>query len=178
MNYFTIWHILVSICAILIFILLNLLVYLNKSRPKNFYLLMLVNFLVVTIASIAIMLALDDKLKTAIITDVSTQRVYINETIVLKGSVKNTSKYNFSSCVVSIQMNSTPGKLQDFSEHLTKTNDFFSFLYKNEKEDSAPIKTSVNVDNIKPFELRPFSVILPYPPNFIDPKFIYKIKCR
>lgn len=178
MSYFTIWHILVLICAILIFVLLNLLIYLNKSKPKNFYSLILVNFLIVTIGSIMVMLALDDKLKTAIITDVSTQRVYINETIVLKGSVKNTSKYNFSSCVVSIQMNSSPGKLQDLSEHLTKTNNFFSFLYKNEKEDSAPVKVSVKVDNIKPFELRPFSAILAYPPNFIDPKFIYKIQCR
>lgn len=178
MNYFTIWHIVVLMCALLIFILISLLLYLNKDKIKNLYAFASLALLIICVGSYAFMILLDDKLKTAIIVDVNTKRVYINETMVFKGNVKNTSRYHLSKCDIYIQMNSSPGKLQDISEHLTKKNDFFSFLYKNEKENLKPVKSSVNVYNIKPFEIRSFSVILPFPPNFTDPKFTYKVECK
>ncbi|ASM34540.1 DNA gyrase subunit B [Campylobacter sputorum subsp. bubulus] len=178
MSYFTIWHIAVLICAILIFILILLLMYLNKDKIKNFYVLIGLTLLIISMGSYTIMISLDDKLKTAVISDVSTQRVYINETIVFKGNIRNTSKYNLSRCDIYIQMNSSPGKLQDFSRHLTKKNDFFSFLYKNETEDLKPVKSNVSVNNIKPFEIRSFSAVLSFPPNFTDPKFFYKVDCK
>lgn len=178
MGYFTIWHILVLICAVFAFILLTLLIYLKKEKIKNFIIFVGLSLISISLVTYAIMISLDDKLKTAIIIDTSAQRVYINETIVFKAKIKNTSKYSLSKCYIDVQMGSSLGKLQDFGEHLTKKNHFFSFLYKNKKDSATPIKTSVVVENIKPFEIRGFSAILSFPPKFVDPKFVYKVKCR
>lgn len=177
MQYFTIWHILVIISSLILFFAICACIYLMRSKI-NAYAAISANFVLFIIIIFSSMFIVDSYTKNASIQNVSTRRILSNETIVYTGVIRNLGKYHIWRCVLDVKMNTAFGKLSDMKAHLTKSNKFFSFLYKNEREDLEPVTTQIVIKSLKPYEIRNFTAILKYPPTFQNVKFTYSLNCK
>lgn len=177
MQYFTIWHILVIISSTILFFAICVCIYLLRDKI-NAYAAIGLNFTLFVVIVISSMFIVDSYTKNAAIENIATRRVLANETIVYTGLIRNLGKYHISKCILDVKMSTAFGNLSDMRAHLTKNNQFFSFLYKNEREDLAPVSSTIEIKALKPYEIRNFTAILKYPPNFQNVKFTHTLSCR
>jgi len=180
--YFTILHWLDLAFFLVLFIFLTILSV--KAAGDNVKLLIsmiFASFLATSFAAIVGLVILEKYTKKAVLLNVEQRRVLINETLVIKGEVKNIGKFKINYCKLDIQLvNSLWGK--NFPKGTFFRSDglsFFGFKQKRLAKPNEIKETKYIVTNgLEPGQIKFFSVIIPYPPYFTNAHLYYKLYCH
>lgn len=171
-TYFTIWHYIFVILAILIFIG-GVVAAMKEAQPKVKNALILSAFLVSLLIGIISIFVLDKYTKKAQLYDVRNKRLLSVEKIVYQGYVKNVGDYNIGTVKFEVKLvnrGSATGHIKGGS-NFYKPSGFFDFIYSGGEtiEKSKPqtiIKEFVIAKNLEPGKTKHFRVTFPYPPYF------------
>ena len=178
--HFTILHWLDIAFFLLLFIFLTILS--AKASGNNIKILLsmiFASFLVTTFGAILGIIILEKYTKQAILLNVSQRRVLINETMVLKGQVKNIGKFKINYCKLDIKLVNN-GWGGGFSKGTFFKSGGFSLFGKKEQKRPNVIKATryIITDGLNPGEIKNFSAIIPYPPYFKNTYLNYKLYCH
>lgn len=102
-TYFTIWHWTAVLIAIAVFFFL-VIVSLREKNKKNVISMIFASFLVVVMATVFALMALDKYTKIATLYGVKNTRILRNETIVFTGFVKNKGDYTIGKIVLKVKL--------------------------------------------------------------------------
>jgi hypothetical protein len=178
MAYFTILHILTLIILFVIYILLIVLTR-KENRPKIFWSMIFANTLVMTMLMVFAMPVLDKYTKQARIENLTQKRILMTESITFSGQVRNTGSFSIGKCKLEVKLVNNPltsGKLTG-SQVFRPTSGFKYGPDEGEKS-STVVKDFVIASDLKPGELRNFSISMPYPPHFQRTTPFTTLKCR
>jgi len=178
--YFTILHWLDIAFFIILFIFLVILsVKAAKDNVKLLLSMIFSSFLVTVFLGVLGLIILEKYTKKAILLDVKQRRVLINETMVLKGRVKNIGKFKINYCKLEIKLvnNGWSGKIEKGSFFKPGGLDWFG-RKENKKPNIVKSIRYIITDGLLPGEIKNFSVIIPYPPYFRNTYLNYKLYCH
>lgn len=179
-GYFNTFHfIAMAILALLagLFILLA-----RRESPKIFSSIVIVILCATVLAGVMTMIVVDRYTKSAVIENVQSQRVLRNETIVFRGTVRNTGLSSVANCNLVIKLINNPTTKDDLvGENVFKPTGWslFSWLNGSKKDDrpnTVEYKFSI-AKNLKPREYKSFYTSMPYPPYFTKTQTITKVEC-
>ena len=178
--YFTILHWLDILFFLILFIFLTLLsVKAAKDNTKLLISMIFASFLVTTFSAILGLIILEKYTKKAIVYDVKQRRVLINETLVLKGKVKNIGKFKINYCKLEVKLVNN-GWGGGFTKGTFFKPGGLSIFGSKEKARPNIVKATryIITDGLNPGEVKFFSVIIPYPPYFKNTYLNYKLYCH
>lgn len=177
MSYFTIVHILFLIFYLFLFVGLFVIA-LKKTKKKVFWAMIFANFLVVTTLSVFTMLVLDKYTKKARIENLQQKRILRNESIAFVGKIRNIGKFSIGQCVLEIKLVNNPITSSKVGGSTVFKPSGLEFFSKKDKKSSTISHKFTIATNLKPKELRNFSVNMPYPPYFSKPSTYQYLRCR
>jgi hypothetical protein len=180
--YFTILHWLDVAFFLLLFILLVVLSV--KAAGNNVKLLLSMifsSFLVTAFGAVLGLIILEKYTKKAVLENVTQRRVLLNETLVLKGKIKNVGKFKINYCKLEIKLvnNGWGGGFSKGS--FFKSGGLNIFGSKDEKKERPNTVKATRVvlkDGLLPGEVKFFSAVIPYPPYFKNTYLNYKLYCH
>jgi hypothetical protein len=180
--YFTILHWLDIAFFLILFIFL---VFLSvKAAGENVKLLLsmiFASFLVTAFGATLGVIVLEKYTKKAKLLEVKQRRVLINETLVLKGRVKNIGKFKINYCKLEIKLvnNGWGGGFQKGQFFKSGGLNIFGSKDKEQKRPNVVKATKVIIkDGLAPGEVKMFSAVIPYPPYFKNTYLNYKLYCH
>ena len=179
--YFTILHWLNIVFFLILFIFL--VVVSIKAAGENVKLLIsmiFASFLVTGFAAVLGVIFLEKYTKKAKILEVKQRRVLINETLVLKGRVKNIGKFKINYCKLEIKLvNNALGGFNKRSFFKSGGLSIFGSKEKKQQRPNTVKATKVIIKNgLRPGEIKSFLTIIPYPPYFKNTFLRYKLYCH
>jgi len=180
--YFTILHWLDIAFFLILFIFLTILS--TKAAKNNIKLLLsmiFASFLVTSFGAVLGIIILEKYTKEAVLLNVKQRRVLINETLVLKGRVKNIGKFKINYCKLEIKLVNN-GWGGGFSKGTFFKPGGLNLFGSKEKEKQRPnvVKATryIITDGLRVGESKNFSAIVPYPPYFKNTYLNYKLYCH
>jgi hypothetical protein len=180
--YFTYLHWLDVAFFLILFIFLTILsVKAARNSVKLLLSMIFASFLVTTFGAVLGLIILEKYTKKAVLQDVTQRRVLINETLVLKGRVKNIGKFKINYCKLEVKLvnNGWGGGFK--KGQFFKPGGLEIFGSKNEKKkrpNTIVATRYIVTDGLLPGETKFFSVIIPYPPYFKNTYLNYKLYCH
>jgi len=180
MTYMTILH---WFSLLFFFILFILLVFLSKKEKRRnvFWSMVFASFLVTAFGAIFTIFVLDKYTKKGKLLSIKTHRILRTEDIVFKGKISNVGKFKIGQCKLSIKMINSVMNSQNLGGGNIFTPSGLEFFQAKEKkkEKKNTIKEEfVVAKNLKPREVKSFTIRMKYPPYFSKPRFIYKLYCH
>ena len=180
--YFTILHWLDIVFFLILFIFL-VIISIKAAGNSNKLLLSMIfaSFLVTAFGAGLGLLILEKYTKKAKLLNVKQRRVLINETLVLKGRVKNIGKFKINYCKLEIKLvnNGWGGGFSKGSFFKSGGLNVFGSKDKQQVKPNTVKATRVIIKNgMKPGEIKSFSAIVPYPPYFKNTYLNYKLYCH
>jgi len=139
------------------------------------------SFLVTASGAILTIFVLDKYTKKGKLLSVSNHRILRTEEIVFKGKVTNVGRFKIGECKLTIKMindimnKKNLGGGQMFSPSGLE---FFKSKEKKKERRNTIEEEFVVAKNLKPREVKSFTIRMKYPPYFSRPKFIYKLYCH
>ena len=180
--YFTILHWLDVAFFLILFIFLTVISVKAAGNSTKLLLSMIfATFLVTSFGAVLGLVILEKYTKKAKIMSVKQRRVLINETLVLKGRVKNIGKFKINYCKLEIKLvnNGYGGKFTKGSFFKSAGLNIFGSKDKKQQRPNTVKATRVIIkDGLKPGEIKNFSAVIPYPPYFKDTYLNYKLYCH
>jgi hypothetical protein len=137
------------------------------------------SFLVTAFGAILGLIILEKYTKKAKLLDVVQRRVLINETLVLKGRVKNIGKFKINYCKLEIKLvnNGWGGGIQKGAFFKPGGLDIFGSKDKESRPNTVKV-SKIIVRNLYPGQIKNFSAVIPYPPYFKNTYLNYKLYCH
>ena len=180
--YFIILHWLDIAFFLILFIFLTLLsVKAAKNSVKMLLSMIFASFLVTSFGAVLGLIILEKYTKKAVLLDVKQRRVLINETLVLKGRVKNIGKFKINYCKLEIKLVNN-GWGGGFTKGTFFKPGGLSLFGSKEKEQKKPnvVKATryIVTDGLRPGEIKNFTAVIPYPPYFKNTYLNYKLYCH
>ena len=179
--YFTILHWLDVLFFLILFIFLTVLsIKAAKDNTKLLISMIFASFLVTTFSAVLGLIILEKYTKKAIVYDVKQRRVLINETLVLKGKVKNIGKFKINYCKLEIKLvnNGWGGGFTKGTFFKPGGLSLFGSKDKETRPNIVKATRYIVTDGLNPGEVKFFSVIIPYPPYFKNTYLNYKLYCH
>ncbi len=179
--YFTYLHWLDIAFFLILFIFLTILsVKAAKDSVKLLLSMIFASFLVTSFGAILGLIVLEKYTKKAVLLDVKQRRVLINETLVLKGKVKNVGKFKINYCKLEIKLvnNGWGGGFKKGQFFKPKGLELFGSKEKKQRPNTIVATRYIVTDGLKPGEIKFFSVVIPYPPYFKNTFLNYKLYCH
>ncbi len=178
--YFTILHWLDIAFFLILFIFLILLsLKAAKNSVKLLLSMIFASFLVTSFGAILGLVILEKYTKKAKLIDVKQRRVLINETLVLKGRVKNIGKFKINYCKLDIKLvnNGWGGGFKKGTFFKPGGLNLFGSKEKK-KPNIVKVTKYIITDGLRPGEIKNFTAIIPYPPYFKNTYLNYKLYCH
>ncbi len=178
--YFTVLHWLDLLFFLLLFIFLVIVsIKASGSNAKIALSMIFASFLVSAFGGVLGIVILEKYTKQARIIDLKQRRVLLNETLVLKGRIKNVGDYKINYCKLKIKLvnNAYGSKLKKGSLFKSGGLNIFGSKDKNVKPNTIEV-TRVIVRKLEPGIMKNFSVVMPYPPYFKDTYLNTKLYCH
>ena len=180
--YFTILHWLNILFFLILFIFLVVLsVKASNKNTKVLLSMIFASFLVTAFGAVLGLIVLEKYTKKAKILNVAQRRVLLNETLVLKGRVKNIGKFKINYCKLEIKLvnNGWGGRVQKGAFFKPGGLEIFGSKDKEKKRPNTIKVTKVIIkDGLLPGEIKNFSTVMPYPPYFRNTYLNYKLYCH
>jgi len=179
--YFTILHWLDIVFFLLLFIFLVILsVKASQNNIKLLLSMVFASFLVTTFGAVLGLVVLEKYTKKAKLLEVKQRRVLLNETLVLKGRVKNIGKFKINYCKLEIKLvnNGWGGGIQKGSFFKSGGLELFGSKKKDNKPNTVKATRLIIKDGLRPGEVKFFSATIPYPPYFKNTYLNYKLYCH
>jgi len=180
MPYFTIIHWLDIAFFVILFIALSLL---SAQAKKTSVIIsgIFASFLVTTFGAVLSIIIIEKYTKKAQMVKVTERRILFNETMFIKGYIKNVGKFPINYCTVSIKL------INNDRKHFQKGTFFKSggLNIFGDKDKKLAKPNTVKKEKVftfkpplKPAYREPFSIVLPYPGYFRNTMIIKKIYCH
>ena len=180
--YFTILHWLDIVFFLILFIFLVVISIKAAGESVKLLISMIfASFLVTTFAAGLGLIILEKYTKKAKLLDVKQRRVLINETLVLKGRVKNIGKFKINYCKLEIKLvnNGWGGGFNKGTFFKSGGINIFGSKEKKQQRPNTVKATRVIIkDGLLPKEIKSFSAVIPYPPYFKNTYLNYKLYCH
>jgi hypothetical protein len=180
--YFTYLHWLDIAFFLILFIFLTILsVKAAKDSVKLLLSMIFASFLVTSFGAVLGLIILEKYTKKAVLEKVTQRRVLINETLVLKGMVKNIGKFKINYCKLEVKLvnNGWGGGFTKGQFFKPGGLEIFGSKDKKQKRPNTIVATRYIVtDGLRPGEIKFFSVVIPYPPYFKNTYLNYKLYCH
>ena len=180
--YFTILHWLDILFFLILFIFLVVLsVKASNNNTKVLLSMIFASFLVTAFGAVLGLIILEKYTKKAKILNMTQRRVLLNETLVLKGRVKNVGKFKINYCKLEIKLvnNGLGGKMQKGAFFKSEgLNIFGSKDKENKRQNTIKVTKVIIKDGLLPGGFKSFSTAIPYPPYFRNTYLKYKIYCH
>ena len=182
--YFTILHWLDILFFLILFIFLVLLsVKASNNNTKVLLSMIFASFLVTFFGAILGLVILEKYTKKAKILNVTQRRVLLNETLVLKGRVKNIGKFKINYCKLEIKLVNNglnEKKTQQKGTTFFKSGglDVFGSKEKNKRPNTIKATKVIVKNGLLPGRSKNFSTVIPYPPYFRNTYLNYKLYCH
>jgi len=181
--YFTILHWLDIAFFLILFIFLVILsVKAAKDSVKLLLSMIFASFIVTAFGAILGLVILEKYTKKAKLLDVTQRRVLINETLVLKGRVKNIGKFKINYCKLEIKLVNNGWGGGGFTKGTFFKPGGLELFGSKDKKKKRPnvVKATryIITDGLKPGEIKNFSAVIPYPPYFKNTYLNYKLYCH
>ncbi len=180
--YFTILHWLDIAFFLILFIFLTILsVKAAKNSVKLLLSMIFASFLVTSFGAVLGLIILEKYTKKAELLDVEQRRVLINETLVLKGKVKNIGKFKINYCKLDIKLvnNGWGGGFTKGTFFKPGGLNLFGSKEEKKKRPNTIVATRyIITDGLRPGEIKFFTAIIPYPPYFKNTYLNYKLYCH
>jgi hypothetical protein len=142
--------------------------------------MIMASFLVTTFGAVLGLVILEKYTKKAKLLKVEQRRVLINETLVLKGLVKNVGKFKINYCKLEIKLVNNGWGGGFTKGTFFKPGGLSLFGSKEKKKRPNVIKQTriIVKDGLLPGEIKNFSAVIPYPPYFKNTYLNYKLYCH
>ena len=180
--YFTILHWLDLIFFILLFIFLTILsIKAAGNSTKLLISMIFASFLVTAFGAVLGLVILEKYTKKAVLMHVEKRRVLINETMVIKGEVKNIGGFKINYCKLDIKLVNNGWGAKIPKGTFFKSGGLNLFGSKNKQKQKPNTVKAVRfivTDGLLPGQIKNFSVIVPYPPYFRNTFVNYKLYCH
>jgi hypothetical protein len=180
--HFTILHWLDIAFFLVLFIFLTIISLKAAGNSTKLLLSMIfASFLVTAFGAVLGLIILEKYTKKAELVNVKQRRVLINETLVLKGRVKNIGKFKINYCKLEIKLvnNGFGGGYTKGSFFKPGGLSIFGSKDKKQQRPNTVKATKVIIkDGLIPGEIKDFSAIIPYPPYFKNTYLNYKLYCH
>ena len=179
--YFTVLHWLTIAFFLILFIFLTFLsVKAANNNTKLLLSMIFASFLVTSFGAVLGIIILEKYTKKAVLVNVNNRRVFLNETLMVKGRVKNIGKFRINYCKLDIKLvnNGWGSKLSGGTFFKPGGLNIFGFKEKKEQKPNTVKATKIIVKKLLPGEIRNFSVTIPYPPYFRNTYINYKLYCH
>ena len=179
--YFTVLHWLTIAFFLILFIFLTFLsVKAANNNTKLLLSMIFASFLVTSFGAVLGIIILEKYTKKALLLDVENRRVLLNETLMVKGRVKNIGKFRINYCKLDIKLvnNGWGSKLSGGTFFKPGGLNIFGFKEKKEQKPNTVKATRIIVKKLLAGEIRNFSVTIPYPPYFRNTYINYKLYCH
>jgi len=181
--YFTILHWLDIAFFLILFIFLTILSAKAAGNSVKILLSMIfASFLVTSFGAVLGLIILEKYTKKAILLNVEQRRVLINETLVLKGRVKNIGKFKINYCKLDIKLVNNGwggGNFQKGTFFKPGGLNLFGSKQEKKQKPNVVVATRYIITNgLLPGEIKNFSAIIPYPPYFKNTYLNYKLYCH
>jgi hypothetical protein len=168
-THFTIWHYIVLLASVTIFILL-VIVSLRQSNRKTVLSMIFSSFLVMSLVAVFLIMALDKYTKEVKLTGLDNRRDLISEKIIYSGYVTNVGDYTIGEVTIEFKLvnrGHVTGNLKGGSYF--KPSGFFDFfggsnLRKNRAQ--KVVENIVVARNLAPGKTKYFNISFHYPPYF------------
>ena len=169
-TYFTIWHYAVVITTGILFLLLVILSF-KETRPKNRNSMIFASFLVMSLVTVFLILALDKYTKKAELYGLKNRRLLATEKIVYSGYVKNTGNYTIGQVKVEFKIvnrGHVTGNVKAGSYFRPSgLFDFFGGGGSEARKVQKIEETIVVATDLEPGKIKYFNVTLDFPPHFV-----------
>jgi len=178
MAYFTILHILTLAILFIIYILLIVLMR-KENRPKIFWSMVFANTLVMGMLMVFAMPVLDKYTKKAQVENLTQKRILMTESITFSGQVRNTGSFAIGKCKFEVKLVNNPltsGKLA--GSQVFRPTSGLQYGPDDGEKASTVVENFVIATDLKPGELRNFSVSMRYPPHFQQTTPFTTLNCR
>jgi len=178
MIYMTYLHwIVVAICFILF--LLLVLRSLKERRRSVFWSMVFASFVVMASIAVFALFLVDKYTKQAKLLSIENHRILRTEEIGFQGQVMNEGEFLIGKCILTVKMISNPID----AKHMNKGGMFKSGGSNNDSEEKKRHPNTIEKDfviatELKPHEIRTFTVRMHYPSYFTRTRVIYKLDCR
>ena len=180
-GYFNIFHFLaIFVLLVLMFGLIFLIR--REQNVKTLVGMIFAIFFVFVLFGILAMFVVDRYTKSVTLENVTNERILRNESIVFRGTVRNTGMASIANCDIIIKLINSPTTRDDLrGENLFRPSGWSLFSWLNsEKKDERPnfVEYEVSIaKNLKVKEYRNFYISMPYPPYFSKTQIITKTSC-
>lgn len=181
--YFTFLHWLMIAFFLILFIFLAILsAKAANNNTKMLLSMIFASFLVTSFGAVIGLVILEKYTKKAKLLDVKQRRVLINETLVLKGRVKNIGKFKINYCKLEIKLVNNGWGGGGFTKGtFFKPGGLEIFGSKDKKKEKPNVVKATRIivkDGLLPGEIKNFSAVIPYPPYFKNTYLNYKLYCH
>ena len=171
-GYFNVFH-LIALAVLALLSVLFALIARSEKNPKFFKIYIAINVIATLTLGYFFMMIVDKYTKKAVLTEFSGHRVLRNETIVFKGSLRNTGEFSIANCDLTVKLINNPVS----KDTIFKPSGLSLSSRGDERSNVAEITVSV-AKNIAPKQIRNFSISMPYPSYFANTQTITKLECR
>ena len=177
MSYFNLFHILVLIIIIVLFIGFTALIILKEKRVKVAISFLIVNVTVMSCITVISMMLIDKYTKVAVIENLMGKRTLINESISYSGIIRNVGYGYINSCVINIELINTP--VEKLEASAFEARGFFDTYISGSRGPKSSQKGEfLIVKDLKSGEYKSFSFIMPYPSHFNNHSTNYTLNCK
>ncbi len=180
--YFTILHWLDIVFFLVLFIFLVIIsVKAANNNTKLLVSMIFASFLVTAFGAVLGLIVLEKYTKKVKLLDIKQRRVLLNETLVLKGRVKNIGKFKINYCKLEIKLvnNGWGGGFTKGTFFKPGGLNIFGSKDKAQARPNTIKATRVIIkDGLLPGEIKNFSATIPYPPYFKNTYLNYKLYCH
>ncbi len=174
MIYMTFFHwMVVAIFAVLFFMLVILSS--SEKNPKTLISMIFSSFLLVVVGTAFSLFALDKYTKEAKLLSSSKTRDYSNESVIIRGKIKNIGKFKIGYCNVEVRMinaRKRGGKISYFTPSKS-----LSFGSKDVKGNVVE-EEFLAIKNLEPKKSKNFKIVMSFPPHFANPNYKLKLFCH
>jgi hypothetical protein len=165
-----------------IFVLLFFILVLLSAKEKDLKTLMSMIFssLLLTVAGAVFSLyALDKYTKKGKLVSSSQKRDLSRESVIVKGKIKNIGNFKIGYCNVEVKIsNDITSRRGRTKSYFTPSTSFGDMFGSKDIKGNILKEEYLAVENLNPKKSKTFTISVPFPPHFENPKYRYKLYCH
>jgi hypothetical protein len=165
-----------------VFILLFFILVLLSAKEKSVKTLLSMIFsslLLTTAGAVFSLYALDKYTKKGKLVSSSQKRDLSRESVIVRGKIRNEGKFKIGYCNVEVRIsndiNSRRGKTKSY---FTPSTSFSSMFGSKDVKSNTFKEEFLAVENLDPKKSKTFTLSVPFPPHFINPRYKLTLFCH
>ena len=168
--------------VVAVFILLFFILVLLSAKEKNVKTLLSMifsSFLLTAAGAIFSLYALDKYTKKGKLVSSSQKRDLSRESVIVRGKIKNEGNFKIGYCNVEVRIsNDITSRKGRTTSYFTPSTSFGSMFGSKDIKSNIFKEEYLVVENLNPKKSKTFTISVPFPPHFVNPRYKYRLFCH